>query len=285
MEQQRSLGLRQVEPNPWEEIAARYEVGSVVRGKVRNITDFGAFIEVEDGIDGLVHISDLSWTKRVNHPSEILKKGEEVEAVVLNIDPTAQRLSLGIKQLQPDAYQEFFDRYRVGDILVGKVVRMTDFGLFVELRDGVEGLVHVSELADERVEKPSDRFNVNDEVMVKVVKLNPEEKKIGLSIREAVAEGGRREAGGAYVGPATGGASLGDFMSADLRKRGTKRKGPKINDSDDGTDDGLDDETDDGLDDETDDGTDAAGDGTDGAPGEPADGSTDGSTERDGGGV
>jgi small subunit ribosomal protein S1 len=219
-----SLGLRQVEPNPWDEIAARYEVGSVVRGKVRNITDFGAFIEVEEGIDGLVHISDLSWTKRISHPSEILKRGEEVEAVILNIDPQNQRLSLGIKQLQPDAYQEFFDRYRIGDVLVGKVVRMTDFGLFVELRDGVEGLVHVSELAEERVDRPSDRFNVGDEVMVKIVKLLPEEKKIGLSIKEAIAEGARRD-GGSYSGGPAGAASLGDFMSDELRSRGTRREG------------------------------------------------------------
>ncbi len=220
-----SLGLRQLEPNPWDEIAARYEVGSVVRGKVRNLTDFGAFLEVEDGIDGLVHISDLSWTRRVSHPSEILKKGDEVEAVVLNIDPAAQRLSLGIKQLQPDAYQEFFDRYRVGDILVGKVVRMTDFGLFVELRDGVEGLVHVSELADERVDKPSDRFSVGDEVMAKIVKLNAEEKKIGLSIREAVADGGGRRESGPMSSSASapaGAASLGDFMSASLRSKGSR---------------------------------------------------------------
>jgi small subunit ribosomal protein S1 len=214
-----SLGLRQTEPNPWEELAARYEVGSVVRGKVRNLTDFGAFIEVEEGIDGLVHISDLSWTKRVQHPSEMLKKGDEVEAVVLNIDPQAQRLSLGIKQLTADTYQTFFDRYRVGDVLVGKVVRMTDFGLFVELSGGVEGLVHVSELADERVERPSDRFNVNDEVMVKIVKMVPEEKKIGLSIREAVADESRREAREHVTrsGGSSSNVSLGDFMSAELR--------------------------------------------------------------------
>jgi small subunit ribosomal protein S1 len=201
-------------------------VGSVVRGKVRNLTDFGAFIEVEEGIDGLVHISDLSWTKRIQHPSEVLKKGEEVEAVILNIDPQAQRLSLGIKQLHPDTYQEFFDRYRVGDVLLGKVVRMTDFGLFVELRDGVEGLVHVSELADERIDKPSDRFSVGDEVMVKVVKMIPDEKKIGLSIREAVAEDGtRREPSAGYAAAApvgVGGGTLGDFMSEELRSRASR---------------------------------------------------------------
>ncbi|MEM7246928.1 MAG: 30S ribosomal protein S1 [Acidobacteriota bacterium] len=214
-----SLGLRQVEPNPWEELSMRYEVGSVVRGTVRNLTDFGAFIEIEDGIDGLVHVSDLSWTKRVSHPHEVLNKGEEVEAVILNIDPENQRLSLGIKQLTTDTYQDFFVRYHVGDVLAGKVVRMTDFGLFVELKDGIEGLVHVSEIAEERVEKPSDRFNVGDEVMVKIVKLNAEEKKIGLSIREAIAADAQREAS-EYASRTSGSASasLGDFMSADLRR-------------------------------------------------------------------
>jgi small subunit ribosomal protein S1 len=219
-----SLGLRQVEPNPWDELAARYEVGSIVKGTVRNLTDFGAFVEIEDGIDGLVHISDMSWTKRINHPSEMLEKAQEVEAVILNIDPDAQRLSLGIKQLTTDTYQDFFDRYRVGDVLTGKVVRMTDFGLFVELREGIEGLVHVSELAEERVEKPSDRFAVGDEVVVKIVKVQSDEKKIGLSIREAIADDARREAN-QYASTVSGSdgrasASLGDFMSEELRKLG-----------------------------------------------------------------
>jgi small subunit ribosomal protein S1 len=223
-----SLGYKQRRADPWEVSAEMYPIGKRVRGRVVSLTDFGAFIEVEEGIDGLVHISDLSWTKRIQHPSEILKKGEEVEAVILNIDPQAQRLSLGIKQLHPDAYQEFFERYHVGDVLLGKVVRMTDFGLFVELKDGVEGLVHVSELADERIDKPSDRFKVADEVMVKIVKLIADEKKIGLSIREAVAEGGRRDMPAGYVSQAApegrGGASLGDFMG-DFKSRMSRPEG------------------------------------------------------------
>lgn len=188
-----SLGLKQTTPNPWSVIQDKYRVGDVITGVVRNIADFGAFIEVEEGVDGLVHISDLTWNRRIKHPAEVLKKGQEVEAKILKIDTENQRLSLSIKDLQPDVWQEFFRRYRVGDILEGKIVRITDFGGFVELADGVEGLVHVSEMSHERLEKVSDTFQVGQNVRVKILRTDPEERKIGLSIKAALDELGGRE--------------------------------------------------------------------------------------------
>ena len=143
-----SLGLKQVESNPWHELTEKYPIGTTITGKVRNLTEFGAFVEVEEGIDGLIHISDMSWSKRLKHPSEVLKKGDTVEAMVLNIDAENQRLSLGLKQLQTDVWDEFFTQHHVGDIVEGKVVRMTNFGAFVELAEGIEGLIHVSEFDD-----------------------------------------------------------------------------------------------------------------------------------------
>jgi len=178
-----SLGLKQVEANPWAQLVEKYPVGSHIKGKVRNLTEFGAFVEVEEGIDGLIHISDLSWTKRVKHPSEVLKKGDVVEAVVLNIDAENQRLSLGLKQLATDIWDEFFTHHKVGDIVEGKIVRLTNFGAFVELHEGIEGLVHVSELDEKRTEKPGEAFKVGDVFPMKIIKINEGEKKIGLSIR------------------------------------------------------------------------------------------------------
>jgi small subunit ribosomal protein S1 len=184
-----SLGLKQTEPNPWTLIAQKYEVGARITGKVRNLTDFGAFVEVEEGIDGLIHISDLSWTRRIKHPSEILKKGDTVEAMILKIDAENQRLSLGLKQLGPNVWDDFFANNKVGDSIVGRIVRLTDFGVFIEIAEGVEGLVHVSELAEERIEHPKDRFSVDQLVRAKVIKMDASERKIGLSIKAAAAEG------------------------------------------------------------------------------------------------
>jgi len=178
-----SLGLKQVESNPWNELAEKYPVGSKIKGKVRNLTEFGAFVEVEEGIDGLIHISDLSWTKRVKHPSEVLKKGDTVEAVVLNIDAENQRLSLGLKQLATDMWDEFFSHHKVNDIVQGKVVRVTNFGAFVELHEGIEGLVHVSELDEKRIDKPEETFKAGETYPMKIIKINEGEKKIGLSIK------------------------------------------------------------------------------------------------------
>jgi small subunit ribosomal protein S1 len=188
-----SLGLKQVEPNPWELLAEKYEPGARIEGKVRNLTDFGAFVEVEEGIDGLVHISDLSWSKRVKHPSEVLKKGDTVEAVVLNIDADNQRLSLGLKQLATDVWEEFFNRHKVGDIVEGKIIRLTNFGAFVEIEEGIEGLLHVSELDEERVEKPEDRLEVDEAYKMKIIKMSEADRKIGLSIRAIDEEVDRSE--------------------------------------------------------------------------------------------
>jgi len=179
-----SLGLKQVEPNPWDLIADRYQVGSQISGKVRNLTDFGAFVEVEEGIDGLVHISDMSWTKKIKHPSELLKKGDTIEAIILKIDSENQRLSLGMKQLQPDIWEEFFRLHQIGTVVEGTIVRLTDFGAFVELVEGIEGLIHVSELAQERIEDPASHFKNGQEVQAKIIKMDVPEKKIGLSIRQ-----------------------------------------------------------------------------------------------------
>jgi len=179
-----SLGIKQLEADPWTTVAERYSIGSVVEGRVRKLTDFGAFIEIEEGVDGLVHVSDLSWTKRVKHPSEMLKKGQLVQAVILNIDAPNRRLSLGIKQLQPDAWESFFRTHQVGDTVRGRVCRSANFGVFVELAPGVEALCHRSELpggADRHSEEPL--MAIGEEHDFKVIKMNEAEKKIGLSLR------------------------------------------------------------------------------------------------------
>ncbi|HVG21869.1 MAG TPA: 30S ribosomal protein S1 [Blastocatellia bacterium] len=178
-----SLGLKQVSEDPWETLPARYHAGSRVSGKVRSLTDFGAFIEIEDGIDGLVHVSDISWTKRIKHPSDVLKKGQQVDAVITNIDIEGRRLSLSIKDLEPNAWDRFFETHRLGDVIQGKVVRFANFGAFVEIEEGIEGLCHVSELSDERVEKPEDAVKIGQVLPFKILKLDPAQKKIGLSAR------------------------------------------------------------------------------------------------------
>jgi small subunit ribosomal protein S1 len=185
-----SLGLKQLEANPWTTIDSRYSVGSVVEGRVRNMTDFGAFIEIEEGIDGLVHVSDLSWTKRVKHPSEILKKGMIVQAVILNIDSATHRLSLGIKQLQPDAWESYFQNHQVGDTVHGRVCRLASFGAFVELAEGVEGLCHFSEVPGYTGRRGAEEppVHVGNEHDFKIVKMSEAEKKIGLSLRAVTAD-------------------------------------------------------------------------------------------------
>lgn len=178
-----SLGLKQIEPNPWAVVAEKYPPGSIVTGIVRNLTDFGAFIELEEGVDGLVHISDMSWTTRIKHPSEVLKKGEQVQAVLLSIDVENERLSLGIKQLYPNPWEGIADSISVGDNVTGKVVRLTDFGAFIELANGVEGLLHVSEISRQHIKKPEDVLSVDSEITAKVIKLDEENRRIGLSIK------------------------------------------------------------------------------------------------------
>jgi small subunit ribosomal protein S1 len=206
-----SLGMKQLQENPWEHLSERYPAGTNVEGRVRNLTDFGAFIEIEDGIDGLVHVSNLSWTKRVKHPSEILKKGEKVKAVVLGVEAENRRLSLGIKQLQPDVWETFFAQHRVGDVVKGKVLRTAQFGAFIEIAEGIEGLCHVSEATDQTGGQM--KLETGSEHDFKIIKMNPEEKKVGLSIR-AVGEEGSRADVEAYKAPVSSSTTtLGDLMN------------------------------------------------------------------------
>jgi small subunit ribosomal protein S1 len=219
-----SLGLKQTEANPWEQLVSKYPVGSKIEGKVRNLTEFGAFVEVEEGIDGLIHISDLSWTKRVKHPSEILKKGDTVKAVVLNIDAENQRLSLGLKQLATDIWDEFFAHHKVGDLVEGKVVRSTNFGVFVELHEGIEGLVHVSELAadEKRVEKPEEQYKVGDTLALKILKINEGEKKIGLSVKAVKQDEVRSELQSYKESTGSDRSTLGDAIRAAQARESAK---------------------------------------------------------------
>jgi small subunit ribosomal protein S1 len=184
--QEISLGMKQVEENPWERVAEKYPPGSVVSGKVRNIANYGAFVEIEEGIDGLLHVSDLSWTKKIGHPSEILKKGEEVQAVVLSVDQEKQRIALGLKQMQEDPWTSVIPaNYRPGMVVKGHVTKIANFGVFVELESGLEGLLHISEIADQKVEKPEDIVKVGQEVDVKILRVDSDERKIGLSLKRA----------------------------------------------------------------------------------------------------
>ncbi len=179
-----SLGMKQVEPDPWTTIEERYKPGTRVSGKVRNLTDFGAFIELEPGVDGLLHISDMSWTRNVGHPSEVLKKGQDIETQILNIDRDNKRISLGLKQIQPDPWSTVAQRYPMGSRVTGKVVRLTDFGAFVELEPGVDGLLHISQMSHRPIATPSEVVNVGDELTLLVIRVDPHERRIGLSLKE-----------------------------------------------------------------------------------------------------
>jgi small subunit ribosomal protein S1 len=178
-----SLGMKQVVPNPWDVISEKYPVGTTIEGKIKNITDFGLFIGIDEGIDGLVHISDISWTKRIKHPSELYKKADVVQAIVLDIDRENERFSLGIKQLQEDPWQTVAQRYEVGKEITGTITNLTDFGVFVELEEGIEGLIHVSEISKEKIKTPVGKFNVGDVITAKVMNINSGERRIGLSIK------------------------------------------------------------------------------------------------------
>ncbi len=180
-----SLGMRQVEDNPWEIVAGKYPIGSLVKGQVRNFTSYGAFVELEEGVDGMIHVSDMSWTRKVNHPSEILQKGEEVETVVLEIDSSSQRISLGLKQAQSDPWAGIVDRYPVGAKIKGLVTKISSFGAFVEIEEGIDGLVHISQISDEHIENVKDVLKVGDTIEARVVKVDPVEHRIGLSIKAA----------------------------------------------------------------------------------------------------
>ena len=186
--QKLSLGLKQLHPNPWELLETKYPVGTKLTGRVRNLTNFGAFVEIEEGIDGLIHISDLSWLKRIVDPREVLKENDEVEVMVLSIDPAQQKISLGLKQIEPDPWIEVPNKYKIGSVVRGKVVNITSFGVFAQLEDDIEGLIHISELAEQRIEKPEDIVSVGEELNLKVIHLDPTERRIGLSLKAAQAE-------------------------------------------------------------------------------------------------
>ena len=178
------LGIRQTEENPWDSVAERYPVGTRVKGKVRNFTSYGAFVQLEDGIDGMIHVSDMSWTRKINHPTEVLQKGDEVEAVVLEVDSSNQRISLGLKQAQEDPWTTITSHYAVGQKVKGKVSKIASFGAFVELEGGVDGLVHISQISEERVEKVKDALHIGQEVEARIVRIDRDERRIGLSLRE-----------------------------------------------------------------------------------------------------
>ena len=221
-----SLGLKQVAPNPWELVRVNHPTGSRISGKVKSITDFGIFVGVDDGIDGLVHISDLHWTKKIKHPSEVYKKGDEIEAIVLGVDVENERISLGVKQLDHDPWASLAERFPVGAKVKGPITSITDFGVFVEIEDGIEGLVHVSQISNERIDKPSQLFQVGDEIEAEVTNIDAREKKIGLSVK-ALRRTEEREEMNAYLSREGKAAkfSLEDVMGEDLQRVAAGDKG------------------------------------------------------------
>ena len=182
--EQKSLGMKQTQDNPWDTVEANYPIDKKVKGRVRNLTNYGAFIELEEGIDGLLHVSDMSWTKKISHPNEMLEKGEELECKILAVDIERRRIALGLKQMNDDPWSnDIPGRYQPGQVIKGKVTKITNFGVFVGLEDGLEGLLHISELSDDKIENPEDHVKVGDELEVKVLRVDTEERKIGLSRR------------------------------------------------------------------------------------------------------
>ena len=211
-----SLGMKQVEPNPWDVVAEHYPPGSIIEGKVRTLTDFGAFVGLEEGIDGLIHVSDMSWTRKINHPSEVVKKGDPVKVVVLSVDKTRERLSLGLKQLSTNPWEQIGSTYPVGSILTGKVVSHADFGTFVQLMEGIEGLIHVSEMGLEDGQSAAEAYPPDSEVKVKILSLDSDERKVSLSIT-AAQEGSSAGKYSSYLNNnSEGGGTLGDILGASL---------------------------------------------------------------------
>jgi small subunit ribosomal protein S1 len=212
-----SLGMKQVRPNPWDVISEKYPVGTTIEGKIKNITDFGLFIGIDEGIDGLVHISDISWTKRIKHPSEIYKKGDVVQAIVLDIEKDQERFSLGVKQLHPDPWKTVAERYAPGREISGTITNITDFGIFVELEEGIEGLIHISEVSKGKVKNPLENYKVGDAITAGVMNINSEERRIGLSIKRLEMES-EQELLSEYisnVGPAT--STFGEILRENLQ--------------------------------------------------------------------
>jgi small subunit ribosomal protein S1 len=226
-----SLGLKQLEPNPWDLLLERFPVGSVVTGKVRNMTDFGVFVGLDEGIDGLVHISDISWTKKIKHPSDTMKKGDKVQAKVLHVDRERERLSLGIKQLTPDPWDTVSVKYAVGQDVTGKVLSVTDFGAFVELEDGIEGLIHISELSRTKVARAEDVVKEGDDVVARIIKIDPSERKLALSIK-AREEGAERTDISSYMDRTDHGAMTLGMLGVGRKEKGKSRRKDLYEDSD-----------------------------------------------------
>jgi small subunit ribosomal protein S1 len=214
-----SLGMKQVVPNPWDVISEKYPIGTTIEGKIKNITDFGLFIGIDEGIDGLVHISDISWTKRIKHPSELYKKGDVVQAIVLDIEKENERFSLGVKQLQEDPWKTVPEKYKVGKEITGTITNLTDFGIFVELEEGIEGLVHISEISKEKIKSPIEKFKIGDVITAKVMNINTEERRIGLSVKRLEIED-ERSLLSEYVNnirPAT--STFGEILRENLQEK------------------------------------------------------------------
>ncbi len=216
--QEISLGMKQTQANPWDKVADRYPPGTLVKGTVRNLTNYGAFIEIEEGIDGLLHVSDMSWTRKISHPSEVVEKGQELECKVLSVDQQRRRIALGLKQLSEDPWAtDIPNKYQPGQLVTGTVTKLTNFGVFVGLEDGLEGLLHISELADHKVENPEDIVKVGDKIEVKILRVDTDERKIGLSRKRVEWAEEEAEADGEQPAPAPPQASLPATPASELK--------------------------------------------------------------------
>jgi len=214
-----SLGLKQIGENPWLRMKEKYPPGTVVKGIARNLTDYGAFIQIEEGIDGLLHISDMSWTKKINHPSEVLKKGDEVDVQILSIDTDHEKISLGLKQLESDPWREVEKRYHVGDYVETTISKLVSFGAFARLDDGIEGLIHISELSKDRVTKPEEVIQPGDKIIVKILAIDPVARKIGLSLKQYKQDLEEQDVAKFSEQEASGGASIADVAGEELSSR------------------------------------------------------------------
>lgn len=219
-----SLGMKQLQANPWDLVTETYPVGSIIEGKIKNITDFGIFIGIEEGIDGLIHVSDLSWTERIKHPTEKYSKGETIQAVVLKIDRENERFSLGVKQLEPDPWQAALDKYPIGTAVEGRITNVTDFGIFVQLEEGVEGLVHVSEISKEKINTPVGLYNVGDTLKVMVINVSAKDRKIGLSIKALDEESGQGSYEEFKKKQPSGPSTIGDLLKEELENKELKEQ-------------------------------------------------------------
>ena len=235
--QEISLGMKQTQENPWDSVADKYPEGALVKGRVRNLTNYGAFIELEEGIDGLLHVSDMSWTRKISHPNEMLEKGQELKCKVLSVDENRHRIALGIKQLDSDPWESHIpDNYQPGQLVKGTVTKITNFGVFVGLEAGLEGLLHISELADHKVENPEEVVSVGDEIEVKILRIDTDERKIGLSRRRV--EWAEEDQAEAEAGAAAGGAGGSPSVDPESLKGGLGASGPLISPASLGNDSG-----------------------------------------------